>query len=233
VRRRPSTTTALAFLALLVAVGGTAPAEGVVHAAARLVTGKGVKDGSLTGKDVRNSSLTGKDVKNRSLTRSDFSGSVTGPQGPQGPAGATGAQGVSGVTSVTRLTVVTSPDSDPTVDYELLRDVGTFTKSAGSRVKLTWNGRIRGTGMGEWFCDFQLRVDGVEPAGAGGRAVVFANGDPQRDVSAGATVFFDGLTAGVHQVEIWVRGNPLGPTDTCSTADGGFVDEIFVEEMPT
>jgi hypothetical protein len=84
---------AVAYLALFVALGGTS------FAAATVITGKNVKNGSLTGKDVKNSSLTGGDVKNKSLAPADFNGSVQGPQGdtgPQGPKGDTGAAGAPG-----------------------------------------------------------------------------------------------------------------------------------------
>ena len=72
---------------LFILLGGTA------FAAAKAITGKEVKNGSLSGKDVRNSSLTGLDVKNESLSADDFSGSVEGPKGdigPRGPKGDTG-----------------------------------------------------------------------------------------------------------------------------------------------
>ena len=85
---------AVAYLALFVALGGTS------FAAATVITGKNVKNGSLTGKDVKNSSLTGGDVKNKSLTPSDFSGSVTGPQGPKGDTGLQGPKGDQGAPGV-------------------------------------------------------------------------------------------------------------------------------------
>jgi hypothetical protein len=225
-RRRPSPAFVLALVALLVALGGSAPAAPVREAAKKLVTGKQIKD----------SSLTGKDVKDRSLTPKDFKGSVRGPKGSTGATGATGAtglQGVSGVTKVTRLDVVTSSVAMPDINYQLLRDVGNITKSsATSRVKLTWNGRNQGTGSGAWFCDYQLRIDGAAPPGAGGRAVVQPVGAATSGLEpAGATAFFDGLAAGTHSVDIYVRGS-TGLTTNCSTAVGGFADEIFVEEMP-
>jgi len=85
---------AVAYLALFIALGGTS------FAAATVITGKDVKNGSLTGKDVKNSSLTGGDVKNKSLTPSDFNGSVQGPKGDTGPQGAKGDPGLKGETGV-------------------------------------------------------------------------------------------------------------------------------------
>jgi hypothetical protein len=66
--------------------------------AAKLVTGKNVKNGSLTGSDVKNGSLTGKDIKRGSVTLDRITGELPtgkqGPQGAQGPPGpATGAAG--------------------------------------------------------------------------------------------------------------------------------------------
>ena len=69
----------MAAVALCVGAGGTA-------VAAKLITGK----------DVRNSSLTGIDIRNKSLTKKDFRGSIRGARGPQGPAGAPGATGATG-----------------------------------------------------------------------------------------------------------------------------------------
>ena len=56
-------------LALLVALGGTAQAAG-------LIDGGDVKNGSLTGKDVKNGSLTGKDVRNGSVRSADLAPGV-------------------------------------------------------------------------------------------------------------------------------------------------------------
>jgi hypothetical protein len=96
-------TIAAVLLVALLAVGGTATA-------AKLITGKDVKDASLTGTDVKNSSLTGTDVKNSSLTGgdvkdgslspADFSGSVQGPAGPAGAPGAPGAKGDPGTSAL-------------------------------------------------------------------------------------------------------------------------------------
>jgi Collagen triple helix repeat (20 copies) len=75
--------TAVAYLALFAALGGSAYA-------AVTVTGSNIKDGTVTGKD----------VKNRTLGTSKLSASavssLAGPQGPQGPTGAKGDQGPAG-----------------------------------------------------------------------------------------------------------------------------------------
>ncbi len=69
--RRPSGDTALALLALFVALGGTG------YAAATIGSGQ-IKNNSIRGKDVRNSTLAGKDVKRNSLTGSDIAESRLG-----------------------------------------------------------------------------------------------------------------------------------------------------------
>ena len=77
--------TAVAYLALFAALGGSAYA-------AVTVTGKNIKDGTVTGRDVKNSSLgTGK------LSPSAVS-SLTGQPGPAGPQGEKGAAGPAGAT---------------------------------------------------------------------------------------------------------------------------------------
>jgi hypothetical protein len=78
--------TAVAYLALFAALGGSAYA-------AVTVTGKNIKDGTITGRD----------VKNRSLGTSKLSAtavsSLTGQRGPAGPQGEKGEPGPAGPTS--------------------------------------------------------------------------------------------------------------------------------------
>ena len=81
-RMRPSPALVVAFIALFVAGAGTATA-------ARLISGKQIRNNSVTGTDIRNNSLGNRDVKNGSLLLRDFkSGQV--PAGPQGRAGRDG-----------------------------------------------------------------------------------------------------------------------------------------------
>ena len=72
-------TAIVAGLSLVLVTGGTA-------GAAKLLTGKDIKDNSITSADVRD----------RSLTPADFNGSVVGPAGPAGPQGAPGTPGAPG-----------------------------------------------------------------------------------------------------------------------------------------
>jgi len=66
--------TAVAYLALFAALGGTAYA-------AVTVTGKNIKDGTITARDVKNSSLGTSKLSARAVS------SLTGQRGPAGPQG--------------------------------------------------------------------------------------------------------------------------------------------------
>jgi hypothetical protein len=78
--------TAVAYLALFAALGGTAYA-------AVTVTGKNIKDGTITGKDVKNRSLG---TSKLSATAVSSLTGEPGPAGPQGPQGQRGPQGAAG-----------------------------------------------------------------------------------------------------------------------------------------
>ena len=108
--RKPSPAFVISLMALFVALGGSSVAAPVREAAAKLITGKSIKDSSLTGKDVKNSSLTTSDVKNGSLLSRDFkSGQLpAGPQGPQGPKGDKGDKGDAGTPATKLWAVVNS-----------------------------------------------------------------------------------------------------------------------------
>jgi len=92
-RRRPSPAMAVAFVALLAALSGTAialPGKNTVDSGDiknGTIRGKDIHKSAVTGKKVKNGSLTGADVKDASLSPSDFSGSVQGPKGDKGDAG--------------------------------------------------------------------------------------------------------------------------------------------------
>jgi hypothetical protein len=75
------------FKAIAVAVVALSIVGGGVAGAARLITGKQIKDGSITGWD----------IKNHSLKPVDFKGSVRGPRGREGAEGPRGAQGPQGI----------------------------------------------------------------------------------------------------------------------------------------
>ena len=101
--RRPSPAMVVAFVALLVALGGTS------YAAIRLPAN------SVGTKQLKKSSVTTAKVKNGSLLSTDFKrGQIPvgrqGPPGPAGPAGPAGARGAAGISSVT---VRVGPEQSP------------------------------------------------------------------------------------------------------------------------
>jgi hypothetical protein len=83
--------TAVAYLALFAALGGSAYA-------AVTVTGKNIQDGTVTGKDVKNRSLGTKKLSTKAV--SSLTGQP-GPAGPQGAKGDSGQQGPAGPTGET------------------------------------------------------------------------------------------------------------------------------------
>ncbi len=93
--RRPSAAMVVAFLALCVALSGTAVGESAVTSAQKLITGKQIKNRSVTGVDIKSNSLTSGAIKNQSLLTSGFqarraAGWTGGRQGRRRPAGREG-----------------------------------------------------------------------------------------------------------------------------------------------
>lgn len=84
--RRPSAAGIVAVVALVLAMGGTATA-------AKLISGKQIRNSSVTGKDIRNGSLGPADLSGKA--KAALAGTA-GPAGPAGPAGAPGAAGAKG-----------------------------------------------------------------------------------------------------------------------------------------
>ena len=93
--RRPSAAMVVAFLALCVALSGTAVGESAVTSAQKLITGKQIKNRSVTGVDIKSNSVTSGAIKNQSLLRADFKlGELPiGPAGAKGDKGDPGANG--------------------------------------------------------------------------------------------------------------------------------------------
>ncbi len=93
--QRPSPALLIAILALIVAASGDAVAGGV-SAAAKLITGKQVKNETLTSADVRNGSLTLSDFKRSERSKLLGAEGAAGDRGPQGPPGLPGVPGSAG-----------------------------------------------------------------------------------------------------------------------------------------
>jgi len=101
-----------------IAAGGVAIALGfllvtnpVVADAAKQITGKDVKNGSLTGKDVKNNSLTGKDIKENSLAKVPKAGEASHATSADSLTVAKSGTVMSGVFSAA------APNPDGTTDY--------------------------------------------------------------------------------------------------------------------
>jgi hypothetical protein len=71
--RRPSPATAIAMIALFVALGGTGYA-----AATGSIDSREIRNNTVQGKDIRNSTIQGADVRNNTLTGSDVAESKLG-----------------------------------------------------------------------------------------------------------------------------------------------------------
>ncbi|HLQ25930.1 MAG TPA: hypothetical protein VK138_08590 [Acidiferrobacterales bacterium] len=116
-----------------------------------------------------------------------------------------------------------------TLNYALVRTVGTFTKvAAGTNIELTWIAHVRTVGG---FCSFQLRIDGIKDTGSilaafepteGGTATVYGADSP-----VAVTAWFPGLPAGVHSVEIWVRSVAAS---SCTLNPQNFGQTVLVKE---
>ena len=95
---RPSPSMMVAFVALFVAGAGTATA-------AKVITGKQIKNSSITSNDVKNGSLLRKDFKSAQLPR--------GPQGLPGLAGRAGRDGFGQVTYTAGEVLDVAPGAAP------------------------------------------------------------------------------------------------------------------------
>ena len=82
----------LASIALFVAMGGTSVAADAVSSAAKLITGKQIKNNSVASGDLKNNSITATDIKDNSLLAQDFAPGQL-PQGQKGDRGDRGPEG--------------------------------------------------------------------------------------------------------------------------------------------
>ena len=104
---------ALALLALVATVGGTAYAAGVLPRAS--VGSAQLKAGAVTAKKLRAGAVTGGAVRDGTLLRADVKAgqlpdSGPGPQGPQGPAGVVGPAGPRGAAGARGSAGLVGPD---------------------------------------------------------------------------------------------------------------------------
>jgi hypothetical protein len=149
--RLPSPATAIALVALFVAVGGTA------YAAA-----------TVTGRDIRNGTVTTADIKNRSLKAVDFRrGTIRrgargatgpgGPIGPVGPRGLTGATGPAGpgFAGIERVTATSTSSSATSQNATVLCPAGKRAFAGGALITAAFDAPVAlqesGTGGGAGY----------------------------------------------------------------------------------
>jgi hypothetical protein len=175
----------IAMLALFVALGGTAGAAGV-----KLITGSGIKNGSLTGVDIKRGSITGKQLRNGSITgldirdgtlrSTDFSAAdlaqlvgakgntgATGAQGPAGAKGDTGAIGPQGATGApATLQSVNTTGSDIS-GYQNGDAILTITAGAPGYYLAIASGTVTNTGPNDDYLNCGFDVSGTLAGAAG------------------------------------------------------------------
>ena len=157
-------TTAVAYLALFAALGGSAYA-------AVTVTGKQIQDGTITGKDVKNRSLgTGK------LSASAL-GSLAGergPAGPQGPAGAKGEPGKPGATGPAGATGEQGPQGAAgvtNIEYRVSSGKSVPKDgTVGDQVNCTSGKAVLGGGAAQFPSGAPARIVSSAPGGANGNS---------------------------------------------------------------
>ena len=94
---RPSPAMVVAFVALLLGLGGGAYAQQLSN---NSVGSKQLKNNAVTTKKIKNGAVNSNKVKNGSLVSGDFKAGQI-PAGPAGPRGATGERGPTGATGAT------------------------------------------------------------------------------------------------------------------------------------
>ena len=168
--RRPSSSSVIATVALVFAVGGTALAG-----AQTLLTGADVQNGSLTGQDIRDGSLRAADFRPADLpllkparrARVTRRVIVRGSRGPKGDTGAPGAVGPTGAPAALPSVSAAGPDAPGYADGSPLVSVSLPT--AGTWLLLArFDASNTGASSDYLNCAFQV---GAVQAGASGAQV--------------------------------------------------------------
>jgi hypothetical protein len=136
---RPSSATAIACIALFVALAGTGAAA--VTLARNSIGTAQLKDSAVTNSKIAANAVTTGKVKNHSLLRADFaSGQIpAGPRGPAGapgPAGAAGARGPTGPAGSSAANAWAVVKSDGTIAHQ--SGVSSVSRTAVGRYTVTF-----------------------------------------------------------------------------------------------
>jgi hypothetical protein len=140
---------------------------------------------------------------------------------------ATTAGTVDVVDQVTELLYNGSDVGTPVNAFAALRTVGNFTKASGTTdIEIEWDAHGATNGL---FCHWQLRVDGVQSAGAWPGPVLYGPGGAVgvSDAPLSTHAVFHGLAAGIHTVSIWFRGSGT----SCTLNRGNFTQSVLVREI--
>jgi hypothetical protein len=152
-------TTAVAYLALFAALGGSAYA-------AVTVTGKQIKDGTVTGKDVKNRSLAAGDLSASAL------GSLAGERGPAGPQGPAGPKGDPGKLGPAGATGEQGPQGSPglaNIEYKVSSGKSIpKDQTIGDQVNCTSGKVALGGGVAQFPSGAPMRVVSSAPGGVNG-----------------------------------------------------------------
>ena len=192
-------------LALVVALTGVA-----AQATGLLVTGKQIKNGTISTKDLKNGGVRSADIGNGAVRSPDIG------EGQVGSSDIGNGQVTSDDVSLPPPAQLQEAPGDTATaavgtDFTLVDVVGNYGKqSSSSALEVQWTG----TAAADFSpCVFQLRVDG-QPSSASAGEVYVANGSA---LSVAVTSLFDGLSPGVHQIEVWARTiNSGGTTYPCT-----------------
>jgi hypothetical protein len=148
---------AVVTAAALLTVGGTSGAM-----AAKLITGKDIKNGSIASVDLAPS--VNKDIKKAG---------TPGPKGTTGATGATGAQGPAGATGATGATGAAGPKGDSGL-------TGAFYATATYNAGDTNQGAIATVACDAESADFTALAGGVQEIGVGGKNAAVGASFPGR-----------------------------------------------------
>jgi hypothetical protein len=155
-------TTAVAYLALFAALGGSAYA-------AVTVTGKQIKDGTVTGKDVKNRSLGAAKLSVGALGSLAGERGLTGPQGAPGPKGDPGKQGPIGPAGAPGEPGPQGPTGIAGLEYRVSSGKSVpKDQTVGAQVNCTSGKVALGGGVAQFPSGAPMRVVSSAPGGVNG-----------------------------------------------------------------
>jgi hypothetical protein len=207
--------TAVAYLALFAALGGSAYA-------AVTVTGKNIKDGTITGKDVKNRSLG---TKKLSATAVSSLTGQRGPAGSQGPKGDPGEQGPQGPKGDPGLNVAGTRQVPNQYDIACNQDVvvGTLPVSvpSSSRIWTDAHGPIANMNSGATEAGLWLRLRDAGDTKT--LAVSVASFEGELEARTVSPLQTGGL--------MLAGSNPTAPANAYTAAPGSYLLQLVVRSQ--